>query len=170
MALLCLPQDIMTSTDKLQKWFIEPLRVLRSLPDGDGAFIALSIGCQLCERFYRAKTQTQEIQDGVPFQEEAGRSLGVGEDHFKRFWKVFRHGMQHQGSPKSFQLGGISYKWRISAAYKDVPEEVVVDSNTTVIQIDPWKFADGMVKRFLNEPAVLDSAIMHAFGDIYQKS
>lgn len=157
------------SLEKFVRWFVIPLNTMRSIPNGDGAFIALSIGCQLCERFYRAKTNTQEIQDGLPFQDEAGRSLGVGEEQFKKFWKAFRHGMQHQGSPKSFQKDGVNYKWRISGAYKNIPEEVVVDSTTTVIQIDPWKFADLMVKKFLNEPDVLDEAISHAFGDIYQQ-
>ena len=117
----------MTSSEKLQRWFVESLRVLKEIPNGDGAFVALSIGCQLCERFYRAKTGTQEVQDGIPFQEEAGRALGVGEDRFKRFWKAFRHGMQHQGSPKTYQQGGIDYKWRISSSYNVVPDEVVID-------------------------------------------
>jgi hypothetical protein len=160
----------MTSSEKLQRWFVEPLRVLKEIPNGDGAFVALSIGCQLCERFYRAKTGTQEVQDGIPFQEEAGRALGVGEDRFKRFWKAFRHGMQHQGSPKTYQQGGIDYKWRISSSYNVVPDEVVIDPTTTVIQIDPWKFAEDMILRFVAEPDVLDDAISHAFGDVYQEN
>lgn len=155
------------SLEKFVRWFVVPLNTIRNIPNGDGAFIALSIGCQLCERFYRAKTKTQEVQVGLPFQEEAGRSLGVGEDGFKRFWKAFRHGMQHQGAPKSFQENGINYKWRISGDLQSIPEEVVIDASTTVIQIDPWKFADRMVQQFLNESDVLDDAISHAFGDIY---
>ena len=76
--------------------------------------------------------------------------------------------MQHQGSPKSYDQGGITYKWRISSSYNAVPEEVAIDPATTVIQIDPWKFAEDMIHRFQNEPVILDDAISRAFGDIYQ--
>jgi hypothetical protein len=155
------------SLTKFVRWFIIPLNTLRGIPNGDGAFVALSIGCQLCERFFRAKTNTQEIQDGGPFQAEAGKSLGVGEERFKRFWTAFRHGLQHQGSPKTFtDKNGISYKWRISSSYTELPEELFIDTSTAAIQIDPWKFADLMVSKFLTEPDVLDDAISHAFGDI----
>lgn len=45
------------SETKLERWFVAPLNEVRKLPNGDGGFVALSIGCQLCERYYRAITQ-----------------------------------------------------------------------------------------------------------------
>lgn len=158
-----------TSLEKFHRWFIVPLNTLRAIPNGDGAFVALAIGCQLCERFYRAKTGTQEVPDGQPFQKEAGNSLGIGEDAFKRFWTVFRHGMQHQGSPKSYVQNGVNFKWEISGEFDAVPSEEVVDPKTSVIRIDPWKFADHIVQQFRNEPQILDGALTHAFGDIYTR-
>lgn len=74
--------------------------------------------------------------------------------------------MQHQGSPKTYSQGGIYYKWQISDDFDALPIEESVDATTTVIKIDPWKFADLMVKMFLNDPVVLDDAISHAFGNI----
>ena len=158
------------SYTKFQRWFVEPLNVLKTMPNGDGGFVALSIGCQLCERFYRARTHTQEIEDGMLFQEAAGIDLGIGKEKFQQFWKIFRHGMQHQGSPKNASIRGIDYRWRISSNYTSIPVQVIEQSNSqtvVIIQIDPWKFADLIVSKFDKEPNVLDDAISHAFGDIY---
>lgn len=154
---------------KFVRWFVIPLNTLRAIPNGDGAFVALSIGCQLCERFYRAKTKTQEKWRDQTFQDEAGDDLGVGRQQFRRFWNTFRHGQQHQGSPKKHveNSSGIHYLWQISAQFSAVPTEAFVDSTTTVIRLDPWKFADLMIVRFLNEPAILEDATSHAFGNIY---
>lgn len=75
--------------------------------------------------------------------------------------------MQHQGSPKSYTSEGINYKWEISSNYSDIPEEKSINNFTTVIKIDPFKFADLMVKKLKDNPNVLGQAVSHAFGDIY---
>ena len=100
---------------KFIRWFVVPLNTLRNLPEGDGAFVALSIGFQLCERFYRAQTGTQDNWRNDTFKDSAADDLGVDRQIFRRFWDVFRNGLQHQGSPKHYQHEGISYKWEISS-------------------------------------------------------
>lgn len=152
---------------KFDRWFVAPLNTLRTIPNGDGAFVALSIGFQLCERYFRAQTHTQDDHSDMSFKDAAANDLGVDPNLFKRFWSAFRNGLQHQGTPKKFVDNQINYKWEISDAFTALPQQKVVDATTAVIQLDPWKFADSMVDKFLNNPAILDDAMNHAFGDIY---
>ena len=82
-----------STLEKFSRWFIIPLNTLKMIPNGDGAFIALSIGCFLCERYYRIVTNTQETQDGIPFQNAAAADLNVNQAFFRNFWKVYRAGV-----------------------------------------------------------------------------
>jgi hypothetical protein len=155
-----------STLEKFTRWFIIPLNTLKMIPDGDGAFIALSIGCLLCERYYRIATNTQEIQSGTQFQNAAAADLNVNQEFFRNFWNVYRHGVQHQATPKTFSASdGPTYKWSISADFKAIPTRCIRDG-VTIICLDPWKFADSMVAKFLADPAKLEGAIAYEFGEI----
>jgi hypothetical protein len=38
-----------------------------------------------------------------------------------RFWSIYRHGIQHQASPKSDSVAHVSYRCRIDVDFPDLP-------------------------------------------------
>lgn len=41
--------------------------------------------------------------------------FNVNSTFFGHFWQVYRNGMQHQATPKTYKIGGITYKWSFDA-------------------------------------------------------
>ena len=154
------------------RWFVVPLQTLKTIPNGDGAFIALSIGIFLCERYYRSVGNTQDNHNDYSFKKLAAKDLKVDKAFFDAFWDIFRNGMQHQATPKAAPHTDYAtkittnYKWRISGSYKAIPTKRK-HKKYTVIKIDPWKFADSMVSKFLNNAPELDKVSTHSFGGIW---
>ena len=58
-----------TDIEKFVRWFVVPGQAIRSLPNGDGAFVALSVAFSLFERYYRIRTGTQMKDDSNNFNE-----------------------------------------------------------------------------------------------------
>jgi hypothetical protein len=93
-----------TLMERFDGWFVNPIEKLKELPEGDGGFLALSAALFLCERYYRALTETlYGKRDDETFKIEAAKDLGLSLDDFKLFWVVYRHGIQHQGTPKKIR-------------------------------------------------------------------
>lgn len=159
--------------ERFNRWFVAPLELLKTLPDGDGAFIALSIGCSLCERYYRAKSNTEDKWRCYKFKEDAAKDFCIEKSDFDDFWNIYRHGMQHQGTPKQEDKrnndGNVihSYKWLISCEFGELPTFDNSTPNETTIRLDPFKFADLIIQKFLSDPETLAKVSSHAFRDIF---
>lgn len=172
----------LTHEERFRMWFGRPFHVLeKGTPeDGkewNGAFLAISLGLFLCERFYRITTNTH---DDAPapypddwdsrFKDEAAKDLNIDRDFFEAFWAVYRNGVQHQGMPrKTFRgyKGGkqIWQRWDISVDYHDLPQ-VVWDGDDMVICLNPWAFIKRMIKKFSDAPEELQKGFNHAFGEV----
>ncbi|WP_165223333.1 hypothetical protein [Aquisphaera insulae] len=160
-------KDGASFAERFEGWFARPIAKLAELPEGDGAFLALSASLFLCERYYRTVTNTHEgIGGDEAFKVAAANDFGMHGDEFKRFWKVYRHGIQHQGMPKLIIDNGVTYKWKIDDSYDAVTSIDVIDANNRVIKLNPWKFADLMLNKFRSDPAILSNATLHAFAEI----
>ena len=64
--------------ERFYGWFILPIEKLKELPEGDGGFLALSAALFLCERYYRALTNTlheKGIRDDETFKIEAAKEI-----------------------------------------------------------------------------------------------
>jgi hypothetical protein len=156
-----------TLWERFEGWFCQPIEKLKECPEGDGGFLAMAAGLFLCERYYRTVTNTHEgQQDSSTFLDAAARDLGVDPDRFRIFWKVYRHGIQHQGMPKRFKQNGITYLWHIDTAFPATPTFQTVNATVQEILLDPWKFADLIRRKYQENPNVLDKATMHAFGEV----
>jgi len=159
----------MNNLEKFTRWFVIPVSKLKEIPNGDGAFAAMSIGCGLCERYCRILAESQDDWTDKTFIGKAADEMKVPKDVFTDFWDVFRNGIQHQMSPKWRKGNGQNwkpYKWSISSAFAVVPEIRKNRFGEDVICIDPWKFTEFWISKFLTEPAKLDQAVHHGFGDI----
>lgn len=165
----------MTDRTKFIKWYVRPYNRLKRIKHGDGAFIILSMGIFLCERYYRIKSQCI-TKDSLPdkFYDVASKDIGVDLDVFERFWGIFRHGIQHRGQPqKWFKEWNTSrtrkvkrrYGWSIDASYSYKPTMRLI-GNKKVICIFPNAFTAFMLTKFITNQAYLRRSVRHQFGEI----
>jgi len=154
--------------ERFNGWFAAPIEKLEELPEGDGGFLALSTALFLCERYYRTLTKTQEnSNDNESFKIAAADDLVLSLEDFKIFWMVYRNGIQHQGMPRTHKdKNNVNYSWHTKAEFGGIPEFHDIDAHSREIRLNPWKFAELMVSKFRNNPAVLEDAVSHAFGEV----
>ena len=159
-----------TLWERFEGWFVKPIEKLKECPEGDGAFLAMSTALFLCERYYRTSTNTHEqSDDNASFKSAAATDLGVCVDEFEVFWRVFRHGIQHQGMPKLYRdrNSGVEYRWNFGLCYAELPKFIPAAPGIIVICIDPWKFATLICDKYRRNPDVLERATIHAFAEVY---
>jgi len=152
--------------EKFRIWFEEPYAALdkRCENEGNGAFVALSIGLFLCERYFRSITKTIDNHNDPAFKLEAARYLNVDAAFFRAFWNIYRNGMQHQGSPKQTA----DYSWCVNAEFPPIPARAVVNGKE-VICINPWAFTAKMIALWKNDPERLAQLSSHQLGAIFSK-
>lgn len=158
------------------KWYVRPFNRLKGIKGGDGAFVILTMGLFLCERYYRIKSgciTRDSLSD--KFYIRAARDFDCDVTLFKRFWAVYRHGMQHRGHPQRWimesEAPGVPKKkvrlgWMIDAKFGHRPS-LCRSRGKRIIAIDPAKFTRFMLSRFLEDPSTLDRSIRHQFGTIF---
>ena len=140
-----------------ERWVLAVIPKLRELPDGDGAFAALSIAFGLYERFIDSKLSKEKVK-ATPenFNEEAAKDMGLqddGADVVSRFWNGFRLGMQHAFQPKAYiekEGRGNRWGWEIAegSGYEFYPRIIRKESDLFIVKIDPWKFLSHVLKRW----------------------
>jgi hypothetical protein len=157
------------------RWFVIPFHTLKNVPSGDAAFVAFSIGFSLCERYHRIESKTQDDwKQTDEFKNFAAKHLDVNPNFFSDFWDVFRNGVQHQASPKwrkgDKKAGRKPYKWAIDAAFPHKPILAKNEKNEDVICINPWAFTEHYISIFLANPELLNDAVHHSFGHIFERN
>jgi len=166
----------MTSRTKFIKWYVRPFNRLKRVKNGDGAFIILSMGIALCERYFRIKSNCIK-SDYIPpvFYVTAAKSFGCTADDFEIFWNVYRHGLQHRAQPqiwiKWWNKGRTKkvktrFKWSISANNGLCPK-IVDTPKGKVVCVFPNDFTYFILKKFLSDDKTLQRSVRHQFGDIY---
>ena len=156
-------------------------------PDWDGAYIALSIGFVLCERYYRIKTRTTESlskkerekkeNEGYDdrFKHAAAAALGISPGDFIDFWLVFRNGIQHQGMPKRLRIknekGEVVREYchaiSVEKGFEASPKKQTFP-DYTLISLNPWRFTEKMMNNFLSDQESLKIGFDHALADIFE--
>ena len=157
-----------TLMERFDGWFVNPIEKLKELPEGDGGFLALSAALFLCERYYRALTETlYGKRDDETFKIEAAKDLGLSLDDFKLFWVVYRHGIQHQGTPKKYvDKNKMKYTWHIADEFKASPEIYKINAYKREIRLNVWKFADLIISKFKTNPEVFQKAVSNTFPEV----
>jgi len=161
----------LTPKRKFIKWFVRPYNRLKRVPTGDGAFVILSMGFQLCERYFRIKSNTITKHWKYTFLKRAAKAYNTDQTLFGDFWFLYRHGLQHQGSPKKKVKVHDSkkvrrYKWAISDSFTYRPT-ICNHKGRKVICIYPNEFTAFMLRLFLRNTKLLERSVSHAFGDIF---
>lgn len=170
MGSLCINRNASkTPEQKLDNWFIKPLEQLKSsrTPDSDGAFLALCGAVALYERFVVASLKnvgTKPSPDAV--QTFGATDLGITEDQFNKFWRMYRHGANHAFQPKQFTSSGTRYGWEISGDYNAIPEFEQRESDLMIVKLNPWAFAELVAQRFKDNSALLDISNTNKLADV----
>jgi len=155
--------------ERFDGWFIKPIEKLKELPEGDGGFLALSAALFLCERYYRALTDTLYGKpDDETFKAAAANDLGLSLEDFNCFWIVYRNGVQHQGTPRKYidRKKQLKYFFHIDDAFGGIPEIYKINAYKREIRLNVWKFADLIIGKFKNNPEVFRKAISHTFPEV----
>jgi hypothetical protein len=155
--------------ERFYGWFIKPIEKLKEMPEGDGGFLALSAALFLCERYYRALTDTLNgKRDDEKFKVAAAKDLGLSLEDFNCFWIVYRNGVQHQGTPKKYidKKNQIKYFFHISDEFNGIPEIYKINSYKREIRLSVWKFADLIITKFKTNEAVFKKAVSRTFPEV----
>ncbi len=167
-----------TPRERFDRWFTAPVEVLeRKLGNGDGAFVVMSIGFFLCERYFRSLGGQPDSHLDKTFMNLAATHFNVHPDFFDDFWNIYRNGMQHQGSPKRQVLTKhlpdktvkpgypISYRWQIDGSFGAVPKKWV-NGGHTYICINPFEFTQRMIALWHADEARMAELTNHRLGEI----
>ena len=119
------------------RWYVEPIRVLESIPYGDGGFVALATGCFLYERYATAVVK----KAGHKANKEAKIKQLMIDFHLDQttaevFWTIVRDGMLHEGMP-------LKKKGLPRCKLSNFPLPIALEQTTSgaELQIQPWLFA-----------------------------
>ena len=94
--------------DHFRMWYVEPLRALEVMPEGQGGFIALATACFLYERYAAAVLNSQgKKADRSGKLRQLVNDFNVNDATAKAFWNVIRDGLLHQGMPMQQKQGQI---------------------------------------------------------------
>ena len=158
-----------TLMERFDGWFVKPIEKLKELPEGDGGFLALSAALFLCERYYRASTDTLSgKRDDEKFKVAAAKDLGLSLEDFNCFWIIYRNGVQHQGTPKKYidKKNQIKYFFHISDEFNGIPEVYKINAYKREIRLNVWKFADLIINKFKTNESVFRKAVSHTFPEV----
>jgi hypothetical protein len=159
---------LMTSQEKFDHWFTDPLSQLSDLKRGNAAFVAFQVSFALWERLIKSQLKREGINANPEnFIARSAKDLNLDLDLFDKFWGMYRDGIQHYLQPKPFTSKGIKYGWEIDGDYGPLPEFYEKAPNHKIIRISPWKWANFVASEWRNRLDLLDVFVSHRFGDVY---
>jgi hypothetical protein len=138
--------------EKFERWFVKPLRDLESLPEGDGAFIALATSCYLYERYAKAiviEKTGKGFDKKLTLQERNERlteDFAIDKDTAVAFWNVIRNGLLHHGMPKVPKGTKRAPKCRFHHSYPKAITLCQHSDGKWWLEVQPWKFMDRVIE------------------------
>ncbi len=127
------------------RWYVQPLRKLQEIPNGDGGFIALAVSCFLYERYAKSAIKASggsATDDAV--RERFANDFGVDRETSKLFWQLIRDGLLHGAMPKQKEYGKpIRTKWAFREDFP--PVELAEWNGEKVLKVQPWKIMEKVI-------------------------
>lgn len=151
------------------RWYREPLRKLKEIPNGDGGFVALIVSCVLYERYAAALlTQQGKKADQVAIVGQLASDFYVCEDTAEMFWDAIRNGLVHGAMPKVRSRDGKRLpRWHMS---HDVPRPMWLyrdDQGSPVcLDIQPWLFMDRVLRLWERRRDLIECSPSFPWGQI----
>lgn len=150
----------MKSPEELfEKWYVTPLKVLESIPDGDGGFVALATSCFLYERYTAAVIKSSPGQTKLDRDTKTRQFMidfEVDEDTAKAFWNVIRNGLLHGAMPKQREHGKQTLPYWAFRHDFAKPVELIEHSGKRILKIQPWLVMDKVLSLWQGNLGLLD--------------
>jgi hypothetical protein len=128
-----------------EKWYVTPLKVLQSIPGGDGAFVALATSCFLYERYAIVAIKKSSNSAKVDRDAKIRRFMidfEVDEDTANAFWDVIRDGLLHGGMPKQREHGKQALPYWAFRHEFPKPVELIEHGEELILKVQPWLVMD----------------------------
>lgn len=152
----------MNATERFERWFAQSISKLKELPTGDGAFAALMIAIPLYERYIigKLKLSGSETKE-ADVKAAVSADLKLDSKQRSIFWDMFRNGFMHQAMPTDGKT-----KWMVSSEFGEIPEFKEVEGVNCIL-LDPWKFADRVIKKYKDNPDVITASDSFPLASIF---
>jgi hypothetical protein len=148
------------------RWYIQPLEKLKEIPNGDGAFVALTICCILYERYVVAViTRAGAKVTDEARQEQLTVDFETDKDTADAFWDIMRNGLAHEAMPKQKQHGKPMPGWRFTHNFPN-PMELANENGTPILLVQPWRFMDKVLSLWRDNTHLLDLSSSFPWGSI----
>lgn len=148
--------------ERFNGWFVKSIEKLKELPEGDGAFGALMIALPLYERYIISKLKlVGKSTSDEDVRREIGADLELDDRQRRVFWEMFRNGFMHQGMVKAGTT-----KWLVSDRFGELPEFTTREGQSYVC-VDPWKFADRVLRKFEQDPRLISASESFPLADVF---
>ena len=145
------------SLNLFRKWYIDPIMNM----DSNGGFIAMMVALALFERLIVAKLELDSIEGHETDVKLAmAAELGLDEHEQRKFWKIHRIGLLHQGMPKSGPT-----QWMFHETFGELP---VFDTyqGQAVLKTNPRKFANWVFEAYEREPDMITRSQSFPFASV----
>lgn len=142
-----------------QRWYVEPLRKLRELPNGDGGFVALSTSCFLYERYAVAAIKKRgKKADRDAKISQFTSDFKTDKTTAQAFWTIIRDGILHQAMPKTGKSAKAELPgWAFHGSLKR-PVGMGKANGKDILLVEPWLFTDTVVKLWEDNLELLDKS------------
>lgn len=142
-----------TSEEFFENCFSEPLALLREMPEGKGAVVALATSLFLYERYWSILPR-DERESTRPRQ--LAKDFHSTEDDAKVFWDMFRNGLLHLGVPMQRKRGQPLNPYSMQP---DAEHPFLVDRSDPdeKLIVNPWLFCDRVLELWTNRMEAFDT-------------
>jgi hypothetical protein len=155
-----------TAKDCFDRWYKTPLQHIESLPNGDGAFVALAVSCFLYERYcvaYLKSTKVKASDDAKRTQLAADFSIDA--DTANAFWDVIRNGFLHQGMGlQKTNKNDPLPTWSVSHSF---PRLQLDKGPPLHLRIQPWLFRNRVIELWDARPDLIDANTSFPWATIH---
>jgi hypothetical protein len=133
------------------RWYVEPIKRLEKIPNGDGGWVVFIVGLALYERLIIARLKSKNIKsDEETIYKAMCKDLDISEKERSIFWGMCRNGLLHQAMPK---IGPTRLFFKDDFSDKPVFSKI---NEINMICINPMKFTNRIINEFLSEPNLID--------------
>jgi hypothetical protein len=156
------------AVELFKRWYVEPIEKLKELPKGAGGWVAFMVALALYERLTKTKLKLKEKPanpDNV--RQEMANDLDLSLDDQKTFWDMFRNGLLHGAMPEVGPKAGLTHYW-LDSSFSGRPQFIKKDG-VPIVCIDPWKFADRVLKAFLSDPKLIMTSNSYPLANIIEQ-
>lgn len=128
------------------RWFVQPLGNLQSIPNGDGGFIALATSCFLYERYAIARLKVLGLKaDDKQKIKMFVIDFSTDKSSADAFWNVIRNGILHQGMPKQKEYGKPLPGYILHHSFIE-PVKLTNVNGESILMIQPWLFMNRVIE------------------------